>query len=147
VQFVAPSTSGNLLTSNGTTWLSSPPAGGTVTSVATNNGLTGGTITSSGTLGLDLASGSIGTHIVAAWSSAGNSNTPVGQDVAASALRVTGNSASTYNIINTFQDSGSSAVSNPGLSGTWRSTMPVGSGNGVFGNGNYLMSTVWKRIS
>ncbi len=45
--------SGNVLTSNGTNWISSAPAtSGTVTSVATNNGLTGGTITSTGTLGL-----------------------------------------------------------------------------------------------
>lgn len=45
--------SGNVLTSNGTNWVSSPPAtSGTVTSVATNNGITGGTITSTGTIGL-----------------------------------------------------------------------------------------------
>jgi hypothetical protein len=53
LQTVAPSTAGNLLTSNGTTWTSAaPPAGnlGTVTSVATGNGLQGGTITSTGTL-------------------------------------------------------------------------------------------------
>ena len=50
VQFVAPSTSGNLLTSNGTTWTSTAPAASGVTSVATGNGLSGGTITSTGTL-------------------------------------------------------------------------------------------------
>jgi len=50
IQTVAPGASGNLLTSNGTTWQSSlPPAVG-VTSVATGNGLSGGTITSTGTL-------------------------------------------------------------------------------------------------
>ena len=50
VQFVAPSTAGNLLTSNGTTWTSTAPAASGVTSVATGNGLSGGTITSTGTL-------------------------------------------------------------------------------------------------
>lgn len=38
VQFVAPSTNGNVLTSNGTTWVSQAPAGGGVTSL---NGQTG----------------------------------------------------------------------------------------------------------
>jgi hypothetical protein len=49
----SPGTNGNVLTSNGTTWVSSTPApSGTVTSVATGNGLQGGTITTSGTLSL-----------------------------------------------------------------------------------------------
>lgn len=54
MQTVAPSTSGNFLRSNGTTWISEAVtvAAGTVTSVATGNGLSGGTITSSGTLSL-----------------------------------------------------------------------------------------------
>ncbi len=58
VQFVAPSTSGNILTSNGTTWQSSAPtSGGTVTSVSFSGGTTGlsstgGPITTSGTLTL-----------------------------------------------------------------------------------------------
>jgi hypothetical protein len=51
VPAVPAGTAGNILTSNGTTWSSAAPAaGGTVTSVATGNGLSGGTITSSGTL-------------------------------------------------------------------------------------------------
>ena len=49
-QTVAPGTSGNVLTSNGTTWTSTAGATGTVTSVETGNGLSGGTITTSGTL-------------------------------------------------------------------------------------------------
>jgi phage host-nuclease inhibitor protein Gam len=58
VQFVAPGTSGNVLTSNGTTWVSQAPSGGggggsgTVTSVATGTGLTGGPITTTGTISL-----------------------------------------------------------------------------------------------
>jgi hypothetical protein len=52
LQTVAPSTSGNFLRSNGTTWISEAVsvATGTVTSVATGNGLSGGTITTTGTL-------------------------------------------------------------------------------------------------
>ena len=48
-------TSGQVLTSNGASadpTFQSIPAGGTVTSIATNNGVTGGTITTSGTIGL-----------------------------------------------------------------------------------------------
>lgn len=49
----APGTAGNLLTSNGTGWVSSPPAtSGTVTQVSTGTGLTGGPITTSGTISL-----------------------------------------------------------------------------------------------
>lgn len=40
VQFVAPSTSGNLLTSNGTTWASSPAAAGGVSWTAVSTGIT-----------------------------------------------------------------------------------------------------------
>jgi hypothetical protein len=55
--FVAPSTSGNVLTSNGTTWSSSAPAtSGTVTSVAASVpsifSISGSPITSSGTLAM-----------------------------------------------------------------------------------------------
>jgi hypothetical protein len=48
VQAVDPGSNGNVLRSNGTTWTSS--ALSAVTSVATGNGLSGGTITSTGTL-------------------------------------------------------------------------------------------------
>ena len=50
LQTVAPSTNGNVLTSNGTTWVSAAAPSSGVTSVATGNGLQGGTITSTGTL-------------------------------------------------------------------------------------------------
>jgi hypothetical protein len=53
----APSTNGNFLRSNGTTWVSEAVTVGTVTSVATGNGLSGGTITSTGTLALACPAG------------------------------------------------------------------------------------------
>jgi hypothetical protein len=70
VQAVAPGSNGNILTSNGTTWVSSTPAAGGVTSVATGNGLTGGTITSTGTLSIAAPNyGSVGSYVMAASSS------------------------------------------------------------------------------
>ncbi len=62
LQAVAPGTAGNVLTSNGTTWVSSTPAaGGTVTSVAmtvpTGLSISGSPITSSGTLALTYDTG------------------------------------------------------------------------------------------
>lgn len=56
VQFVAPSTNGNFLRSNGTTWVSQAVSfgSGTVTSITAGSGLTGGTITTSGTISLDV---------------------------------------------------------------------------------------------
>lgn len=57
VQFVAPGSNGNVLTSNGTTWTSAAGSSGTVTSVALSGGTTGLTvsgspITTSGTITL-----------------------------------------------------------------------------------------------
>lgn len=48
-------TSGQLLKWNGTAWACSTPTSGTVTSVASGTGLTGGPITSSGTLSINTA--------------------------------------------------------------------------------------------
>jgi len=64
-QTVAPGTSGNVLTSNGTTWSSTAPSfNGTVTSVATGNGLSGGTITTTGTLTVACPSfNSVGSYV------------------------------------------------------------------------------------
>jgi hypothetical protein len=62
--FVAPGANGNILTSDGTTWTSVPSSGGTgtVTSVATGVGLTGGPITASGTISLVTTAGAVGVY-------------------------------------------------------------------------------------
>jgi hypothetical protein len=110
VQFVAPSTTGNLLTSNGTTWTSTAPAaGGTVTSVATGNGLTGGTITTSGTISLDYYTGS----------DANNTSYPVGSYVVAIGNEV----AIARNTSSSLRHSGTtnfSPTSGTLITGTWR---------------------------
>lgn len=66
-------TAGQVLTSNATTVYWSTPTTGTVTSVASGNGLTGGPITSTGTLsvvaGSGIASNSTGVHVVAGTNS------------------------------------------------------------------------------
>ena len=63
LQTVAPGTNGNLLTSNGTTWVSAAAPSGGVTSVATGNGLSGGTITTTGTLVIACpASNTVGSY-------------------------------------------------------------------------------------
>jgi hypothetical protein len=94
---VAPGTSGNVLTSNGTTWQSTAPAasGGTVTSITAGAGLTGGTITSSGTIALDIYSGT----------SASNTSYPIGSYL----MEAAGTTEPTLN--STFSTS---------LTGTWR---------------------------
>lgn len=68
--FTAAGTSGQILKSNGAaapTWTT--PAAGTVTSVATGTGLTGGAITSTGTLSLDYSSTQTGDLALAAGQS------------------------------------------------------------------------------
>jgi hypothetical protein len=84
LQTVAPSTSGNFLRSNGTTWVSQAVSvgAGTVTSVATGNGLSGGTITSTGTLTVACPSfNSVGSYCFAQLNSdagAGGTNYSAG---------------------------------------------------------------------
>jgi hypothetical protein len=110
VQFVAPSTAGNLLTSNGTTWTSTAPAaGGTVTSVATGNGLTGGTITTSGTISLDFYTGS----------DVNNTSYPIGSYVVA----IGNEAAIARNTSSSLRYSGTTNFSPNGgtlITGTWR---------------------------
>ena len=67
-------TSGNVLTSNGSAWVSSAPAAtGTVTSVASGLGLTGGPITSTGTLAIVSTAGAVGAYASYQQSSTSNS--------------------------------------------------------------------------
>lgn len=105
--FVAPSTSGNLLTSNGTTWISSAPAtSGTVTSVALTMpaifSVAGSPVTSSGTLAVTLAAETANT--VWAGPTSGGAATPtfralVAADLPSSAVTSIGafNNTSTAN--------------------------------------------------
>jgi hypothetical protein len=62
VSTVSPGTSGNVLTSNGTTWVSSAAGSVGVTSVASGLGLTGGPITSTGTLSIVSTAGAVGAY-------------------------------------------------------------------------------------
>jgi hypothetical protein len=63
LQTVAPSTSGNILTSTGTTWTSAPVDA--VRAVTAGNGLQGGTITNTGTLSIAAPGfNTIGSYIV-----------------------------------------------------------------------------------
>ena len=106
----APGTAGNVLTSNGTTWTSSAGSIGTVTSIATGNGLSGGTITSSGTLTIAAPSyNSIGSYCSAYIYGGGGT--------------VTITSGSTYSAgggVGQIQASNGLGVGVNNLSGTWR---------------------------
>jgi hypothetical protein len=116
VQAVAPSTSGNVLTSNGSTWVSQAPASAPVTSV---NGLTGAvSMTGLGDIG------SYAVLIIAA-----NSNVAVGSTVAGSDLRYgwTPNQGllsvpTAYSAYGANRNAASSSYNGGGtsLSGTWR---------------------------
>ena len=112
VQFVAPSTSGNLLTSNGTTWTSTAPAASGVTSVATGNGLSGGTITSTGTLVIACPTfNTVGSYVQGKSRGANGSSTfPSGSDYSAG--------SSLNNTVASSDTVGSYLTNN--LSGTWR---------------------------
>ena len=130
VQTVAPGTAGNLLTSNGTTWTSSPAPAGGVTSL---NSQTGAVVTT----GL----GDIGS--VAVLMIATNTNVAVGSTVAGSDLRYgwTPNfGAMTYGGFTDFaanRGNGSATYNGGGTApaggaGTWRK---LSSGNTYFSSG------------
>jgi hypothetical protein len=142
VQFVAPSTTGNLLTSNGTTWTSAAPPAGGVTSL---NGQTGA-IT-------NTTFDSIGSCAILV--SAQTSDTAVGGTIAGSSLRYNlsslnvGNNGSlafghvTQNS-NTYNGGGTS------VSGTWRK-MSGGPNYAVVTSCTdtyyYFMAALWVRVS
>jgi hypothetical protein len=121
LQAVAPGSNGNVLQSNGTTWQSVAPALG-VTSIIAGNGLTGGTITSTGTIALDFYTGT----------ATNNSNYPIGSYISVRDTTSGWNVNSTFTIFSpptagtqffspTSQGTGSSA-----LTGTWRTRGETG---------------------
>jgi hypothetical protein len=118
VQLVAPSTSGNVLTSNGTTWQSTAPAGGGVTSL---NGQTGAiTNTTIDTIGSVI----VAIPAVSAPASAGTSTTTVNATIAGSTLRYNYTLGDSGSGISSYakRGDGSNSYSAGGtaLSGTWR---------------------------
>ncbi len=161
VQTVAPGSSGNILTSNGTTWASAAPGfGGTVTSVALSGGTTGltmtgspvtsvGTITIAGTLA--LANGGTGqtsaqtsmNALAAATTSGyylrGNGTNVVMAALAAADITGTlgvdhgGTGAATYTANNVLLGNGTSA---------FQTVAPSTSGNVLISNG-----TTWASGS
>ena len=65
--------SGEVLEYNGANWVNSTPTTGTITSVATSAPITGGTITSTGTIGITQASGSADGYLSSAnWTTFNN---------------------------------------------------------------------------
>jgi hypothetical protein len=144
VQVVAPSTSGNVLTSNGTTWVSSTPAGGGVTSL---NGQTGA-ITNTG---ID----SIGSYIVGYTNSGNTTQYNIGGTIAGSSLRYAGTNASNTafaGLDNLYASPFPQAWNGSGtvtaLSGTWRR---MSSGMQTYqtgcGIGARQVAHLWVRIS
>jgi len=121
IQTVAPSTSGNFLRSNGATWVSEAVSvsAGTVTSVATGNGLSGGAITSTGTLVIACPTfDSVGSYAMCGSMSGFNSAFTAGSNYAA------GGTSDTLAPVCLDFDGASSAtvtgVTSGSLSGTWK---------------------------
>jgi hypothetical protein len=128
VQAVAPSTSGNVLTSNGSTWVSQTPASAPVTSV---NGLTGAvSMTGLGDIG------SYAVLVIATNSNLGPGATVAGSDLRygwTSNLNMPPGSALYVSYGANYQRIGSSVYAGGGtsLSGTWRK-MSTGSTYGSY---------------
>jgi hypothetical protein len=109
VQFVAPSTSGNLLTSNGTTWTSAAPPAGGVTSAVAGNGIAVSGATGAVTISAAAPSyGSVGSYIHGRITSAAAGIT------AGTSYAAGGGASQVQSSINGF------SVPTNNLSGTWR---------------------------
>ena len=127
----APGASGNLLTSNGTSWVSSTPAAGGVTSVATGNGLSGGTITTTGTLTVACPTfNTVGSYVDGNWRT---SNTNVVPASGSNYSAGTSNGQVRSGVCYVSPCTGT-AVFNAtnNLSGTWKwmaSSIPTGQGS------------------
>ena len=141
-QFVAPTTSGNILTANGTTWVSSTPAtNGTVTSVAVSGGSTGlttsgGPITSTGTITLagTLAVANGGTGATATTAYAVYTGNSAGTGFAAIANGTTGQ-------VFTATTSGAPSWAAPATNGTVTSVAVSGGSTGLTTSGGPITST------
>ena len=108
VQFVAPSTTGNLLTSNGTTWTSAAPPAGGVTSAVAGNGIAVSGATGAVTISAAAPSyNSVGSYVFGARRNTGTIT--AGTSYAAGGSN---DQISSY-------VGGASALTN-NLSGTWR---------------------------
>jgi hypothetical protein len=105
LQVVAPGTSGNVLTSNGTTWVSSTPSGGGVTSAVAGNGVAVSASTGAVTFSVSAPSTlSIGSYS-AVLSNAGSSY---------ASLSVGSSIPTPYHT-----SSGGSTIMGSAISGTW----------------------------
>ncbi len=109
VQAVAPSTSGNVLVSNGTTWVSQAPAGGGVTSL---NGQTGA-ITNTGFNA--IGSYTAGCLLIGSGTQATEGNTYAGSSIV---QNIALTSSGTSGMLGFF--SSALETSSLGKSGTWR---------------------------
>jgi hypothetical protein len=142
VQLVAPSTSGNLLTSNGTTWVSSALSA-VVTSAVAGNGITVSGATGAVTISLNFYTGT----------TANNTSYPIGSfgtlytDNYGASLRPYLNEAKTCYVYNSAYADGFFYASSGNLtvSGTWRSRGVTGGGVGC-GNITYTY-TLMQRVA
>jgi hypothetical protein len=122
LQVVAPGTNGNVLTSNGTTWQSTAPAAGGVTSL---NGQTGA-IT-------DTNLGAIGSYISAVRAvTAGspNSSLSANSTIAGSSLRYGWSASAVYG----------------GLASAFQGTSRFGTNNSVYNSGGSSLSGTWRNL-
>lgn len=134
LQEVAPGANGNILTSNGTTWVSQAPAGGGVTSL---NGQTGA-ITNTNY-------GAIGSYSPGTIASVNNTSYEPNSTIAGSSLRRRTTVGGGDNYFGAFDAWQPASAANPGFTGTWRA---MGySKNQASGYSDLCGANLWVRIS
>ena len=122
------------VTSNIQTQLNTKVASSGVTSVATGTGLTGGTITGTGTISLQTTAGEVGTYAMLGRASGGN--IVAGTDYAGSGLVFSGFASDG----STFTDNTAADIRGVAATGTWKAMGSVASSS-------RFASTLFLRIS
>jgi len=131
--------SGQVLEYNGTNWVNSTPTSGTVTSIATTAPITGGTITSTGTIGITQASASADGYLSSANWTTFNNKLQAGDNVSA----LTNDAGYTTNTGTVT----SITTSGPLTGGTITTTGTLGINQATTSTDGYLSSVDWNTFN
>ena len=131
--------SGEVLEYNGTNWVNSTATSGTVTSIATSSPITGGTITSTGTIGITQSSSGADGYLSSADWTTFNNKLQAGDNVSA----LTNDAGYTTNTGTVT----SITTSGPLTGGTITTTGTVGINQATTSTDGYLSSVDWNTFN
>ena len=131
--------SGQVLEYNGSNWVNSTPTSGTVTSIVTTAPITGGTITSTGTIGITQASASADGYLSSANWTTFNNKLQAGDNVS-DLINDAGYTTNTGTVTSII-------TSGPLTGGTITTTGTVGINQATTSTDGYLSSVDWNTFN